>query len=266
MSEAFLSTEGDSALVISFPHVGTAIPAELARDFQPRAFDVVDTDWHVDRLYDFARTHGASTVQARLSRYVIDLNRPPDGASLYPGQTTTGLCPTETFAGEPLYLGVPPGAEAIAARREQYWQPYHDELARLVARAKARHGHATLLDAHSIASFVPRLFDGRLPDINVGTNSGHSCSPVLTDVLIAKLAGQDEFTHVVNGRFKGGYITRHYGRPETGVHAVQIELGQDAYIDAPLAIYREARAASLKALLQRLVEVLKDFAPSAPGR
>ena len=261
MSDVFLSAEGDSPLVISLPHVGTGLAAEIVPALAPKALEVSDTDWHVDRLYDFAAELGASRVQARYSRTVIDLNRPPDDESLYPGQTTTGLCPTETFAGEPLYRGPGPDAGEIARRRDRYWQPYHVELGRLVARAKARHGHATVLDAHSIASHVPRLFDGRLPDVNVGTFAGRSCAPGLSDRLQATLEAQGRFTHVINGRFKGGYITRHYGRPADGVHAVQFELGQLAYLDEPCTVYSEARAADLKALLRRLVAVLAGFRP-----
>ena len=261
MSDAYLSTEGDSPLVISFPHVGTRLAPEIVPLLAPGALEVSDTDWHVDRLYDFAAGWGASLVQATYSRTVIDLNRPPDDESLYPGQTTTGLCPTETFAGEPLYRDAGPDTSEIARRRDRYWRPYHVELDRLVGRAKARHGHATVLDAHSIASHVPRLFDGRLPDVNVGTFAGRSCAAELSSRLLDALMAQSTFTHVINGRFKGGYITRHYGQPSAGVHAVQFELGQLAYLDEPHTVYNEARATDLKALLRRLVALLIEFRP-----
>ncbi len=263
MSECYHSAEGSSPFVISFPHVGTGIPAEIAGTLTEAARLVPDTDWHVERLYDFAHGKGASLVQATLSRYVIDLNRPPDDASLYPGQTTTGLCPTETFDGLPLYREEGPDVAETERRRRRYWQPYHDELERLLARAVAMHGHATLLDAHSIASEVPRLFAGRLPDVNVGTFNGQSCAASLSDGIVGVLRAQSRFTHVLNGRFKGGYITRHYGRPLTGVHAVQLELGQSAYLDPPLDTYLEARAAELKALLARLVDVFVRFVPGS---
>jgi N-formylglutamate deformylase len=264
VSGVYLSSEGDSPLVISFPHVGTQLAPEIVPSLTPAALEVSDTDWHVDRLYDFAATMGASLVQAVYSRTVIDLNRPPDDESLYPGQVTTGLCPTATFAGEPLYSGAEPDEREIVRRRDHYWRPYHAELGRLLARARAHHGHATLLDAHSIASHVPRLFDGRLPDVNVGTFAGRSCAAGLSERIVAELESQSHFTHVLNGRFKGGYITRHYGQPEGGAHAVQFELGQLAYLDEPHSVYVESRAADLKALLRRLVGVLTDFRPARP--
>ncbi|HXQ31844.1 MAG TPA: N-formylglutamate deformylase [Steroidobacteraceae bacterium] len=252
---------GRSPLVISLPHVGTAIPAEIARRMTPRARQVEDTDWHVDRLYRFARVAGASWLQARLSRYVIDLNRPPDDHSLYPGQASTGLCPPASFSGESLYAASPPTAAEVGARRERYWMPYHDALKLLIAGARRRHGFAVLLDAHSIRSVVPRLFAGRLPDINLGTNDGRSCDPLLAAGLVAQLATQRDFTHVLNGRFKGGYITRTYGEPHAGVHAVQIELAQAAYMDESGHSFEDSLAEPLRNLLRSLVAVLAKFRP-----
>ena len=265
MNAIYDSSEAAVPLIISLPHVGTGLVPEVAAALAPVGHAVADTDWHVEQLYDFARTAGAGWLQARLSRYVIDLNRPPDDASLYPGQTTSALCPLETFAGEPLYRTAGPDAAEVARRRACYWQPYHDELARLVLAARARFGHVVVLDGHSIMSVVPRLFDGRLPDINVGTYSGRSCAAGLSDGLVAVLAGQSRFTHVLNGRFKGGYITRHYGNPATGVHAVQFELGQLAYLDEPANVYRPQRATALKDLLRALVDVMVRFRPTAAG-
>ncbi len=261
MSGIFDSQEAAVPFIVSLPHVGTGLVPEVASALAPVGHELEDTDWHVEQLYDFARASGAGWVQAKLSRYVIDLNRPPDDASLYPGQTTSALCPLETFLGAPLYVGSGPDAAEVARRRVRYWQPYHDELARLVTQARARFGHVVLLDAHSIMSVVPRLFDGRLPDINVGTHGGRSCSAGLSDALIATLASQEQFTHVLNGRFKGGYITRHYGSPADGVHAVQFEIGQLAYLDDPASVYRPERAADLKGLLRRLVDVMVHFRP-----
>jgi N-formylglutamate deformylase len=252
---------GHTPLVISLPHVGTDIPADIARRMTPRARQVEDTDWHVDRLYRFASAAGVSWLQARLSRYVIDLNRPPDDHSLYPGQASTGLCPTMTFAGESLYPAALPTAAEVAARRERYWRPYHDALKELIAQARGRHGFAVLLDAHSIRSVVPRLFAGRLPDINLGTNDARSCDPLLAAGLEARLAAQGRFTHVLNGRFKGGYITRTYGEPQAGVHAVQIELAQAGYMDESGHAFDDARAEPLRELLRSLVAVLAEFRP-----
>lgn len=262
----FQVRRGAAALIVSMPHVGARVPEEIEHGFTPVARALTDTDWYVDRLYDFVPDLGASVIAARYSRYVIDLNRPPNDAALYPGMTSTGLCPTHSFAGEPLYgsgVDALPAAE-IDLRRERYWQPYHDALAGMIADTRRRLGFALLLDAHSIRSRVPRLFTGRLPDINIGTADGSSCHPDLLHPLLAILAAQSQFSCVVNGRFKGGYITRHYGSPSDGVHALQIELAQSAYMDEDHVNYDEARAAPLRELLQRLVAALLQFSPSPP--
>ena len=249
---------GSSPLIISVPHAGTAIPDELAPQLTPLALAVPDTDWHVAELYDFAPALGATMLIAQYSRYLIDLNRPPDDAALYSAAPKTGLCPTASFAGEPLYLAgdaALAGGE-IARRRAQYWQPYHDALQALLTQTRERFGYALLLDAHSIRSVVPRLFDGRLPDINVGTNRGSACTPALTEALRARLSREARWSHVVDGRFTGGYITRRYGRPAYGVHAVQIELAQCAYMNESGTTYDAARAAPLRELLGTLVTAL----------
>jgi len=250
---------GRTPLVISFPHVGTALPAEIAARMTEVGRAVGDTDWHVDQLYRDARRLGAAWVQPSFSRYVVDLNRPPDDAALYPGQVSTGLCPTHSFDGEALYRAEPPDLSEIADRRRRYWQPYHDALATMIAEAKARHGVAVLLDAHSIRAEVPRLFPGRLPDINLGTHGGRSCAPTLTRALEQLFAASSAFTHVINGRFQGGYITRHYGTPDTGVHVLQIELAQACYMDETRRTFEEGRAAPLMALLGQVVETLVGF-------
>jgi N-formylglutamate deformylase len=252
---------GTTPLLISLPHVGQAVPDDLAARMTPEALAVADTDWHVEHLYAFARHAGAAWLQPRWSRYVVDLNRPPDDAALYPGQLSTGLCPAQAFDGSALYRdGGPDGAE-IAVRRDRYWAPYHQALRDLLDAAIDRHGFAVLLDAHSIRSEVPRLFDGRLPDINVGTHGGISCAPSLSDAVMAELATQDRFTCVLDGRFKGGYITRHYGAPDDDVHALQIELAQSAYMDEAGTAYDAARAAALIGVLSRVVSALLAFQP-----
>jgi len=253
---------GRTPLVISLPHVGQQVPADLAGRMTARALAVPDTDWHVERLYSFARDEGAAWLEPSLSRYVVDLNRPPDDAALYPGQVSTGLCPSQTFDGEPLYRDAGPSKAEIAARRERYWAPYHAALARLLDEARARHGYAVLLDAHSIRSEVPRLFAGRLPDINLGTNEGRSCDRRLSDSLVALLRAQTRFSHVLDGRFKGGYITRHYGQPASGVHALQIELAQSGYMDESGTRYEDRRAAPLIELLRKVVGALRAFNPA----
>jgi N-formylglutamate deformylase len=249
---------GTTPLVISVPHGGTALPPELAPQLTPLALSVPDTDWHVGKLYGFATALGAAMIMARQSRYLIDLNRPPDDAALYSASPQTGLCPALSFAGEALYLD---GRSAVAAaevarRRSHYWNPYHAELRALLDAARARHGYAVLLDAHSIRSVVPRLFDGRLPDINIGTNDGRSCSPRLAEALRAPLEAASRWTHVFNGRFKGGHITRHYGQPAANIHALQIELAQCGYMDETVTTFEAARAAPLQELLRTLLEIL----------
>jgi N-formylglutamate deformylase len=249
---------GASPLIISVPHAGTAIPTELAPLLTPLALTLPDTDWHVAELYDFAPALGATMLIAQYSRYLIDLNRPPDDAALYEAAPRTGLCPIASFAGEPLYLtgNVALAATEIARRRDLYWQPYHEALRTLIAQTRERYGYALLLDAHSIRSVVPRLFTGRLPDINVGTNKGSACTTALTEALRAQLAGQTRWSQIFDGRFTGGYITRHYGQPATNVHAVQLELAQCAYMDEASASYGAARAAPLRELLRSIVVTL----------
>lgn len=254
----FRLERGTAPLLISIPHLGTRLPDDLDPVYSDEAFQTGDTDWHLDRLYAFARALGASVLGARVSRYVIDLNRPSTGESLYPGQTTTGLCPTETFKGVPLYRpGLEPDAAEVARRVQTYWQPYHQALSDELARLRARHGHVLLWEAHSIASVLPRLFDGKLPDLNFGTHSGQACRPELLEAVLQPLqtTRNPGLTHVVNGRFKGGYITRHYGQPDQGVSAIQLEMCQSLYMDetAPFG-YRADRAARVEPLLGELLQ------------
>jgi N-formylglutamate deformylase len=253
---------GTTPLVISLPHVGRELPAEIAARMTPVGRAVADTDWHVEQLYGFARGAGAAWLQPRLSRYVVDLNRPPTDTPLYPGQVSTGLCPAQSFAGEDLYVGGAPDAADVERRRGLYFQPYHARLQALLDEAIGRHGYAVLLDAHSIQGEVPRLFEGRLPDVNVGTNDGRACAPALAAAIMAELGAQSRFSSVLNGRFKGGYITRHYGAPERRVHAVQFELVQAAYMDEVSTHYDPARAAPLQEVLRGLVRLLMTFRPS----
>lgn len=259
--------QGTLPLLISIPHLGTELPAEFAAGMSGTAPVLQDTDWHLDRLYGFASGLGASVLQAKVSRYLIDLNRPPGGESLYPGQTTTGLCPTETFRGEPLYDPAPaPDALQQADRLARFWQPYHGALRAELDRLKAQHGSVLLWDAHSIASVLPRLFEGKLPDLNFGTADGRSCAPAIIDRVVAQ-ARNSRFSQVLNGRFKGGYITRHYGVPAERVHAIQLEMGQDLYmLEDPPFTYLEHKATSVQPLLQKmLTEALEALATLQPA-
>ena len=255
MNEIFSLHRGSAPLLVSLPHNGTEIPAEIGARLTPSARRVPDTDWHMAQLYDFARELGASVLVPSHSRYVVDLNRPSDDTSLYPGQNTTGLCPSVQFTGEAVYLaGQEPSADEIAARVDRYWRPYHDALAGELARLHAQHGRAVLWDGHSIRSRVPFLFEGRLPDFNLGTANGASCAPALQERLTAVLVAHPHYTHVVNGRFKGGHITRHYGAPDAGIDAIQLELAQCIYMDEESFEYLPERAAPVQALIRRLLE------------
>jgi formiminoglutamase len=227
---------GDAPLVIGLPHTGTEVPAELEGRFVSPWLARKDADWWVDRLYAFARDLGATTVRTRLSRSVIDCNRDPSGRSLYPGQATTGLCPTETFDGERLYrAGEEPDTVDITLRRTAYFDPYHAALSAEIGRLRAAHERVVLYDAHSIRSHVPRLFEGELPHFNIGTNGGTSCDPLLTQAVADACLRHDNgaWSRVVDGRFRGGWTTRHYGRPQDGVHAIQMELAQRGYMTEP---------------------------------
>lgn len=259
--ETFHLHRGTAPLLVSLPHNGSFIPADIADRMHPLAQASPDSDWHVDLLYDFAVALGASVIKPLASRYVVDLNRPADGHALYPGRTETGLVPTMMFEGSPIYRdGEVPGHDETAARVEQYWRPYHQALATEIARMRDAHERIVLWEGHSIRAEVPMLFEGRLPDLNLGTADGSSCDPSLQASLAAQLDGQRRYTHVVNGRFKGGYITRAYGKPDDGVHAVQLELAQLNYMDEKTFAYAAAKAAELKEILHPLLRRCIEFA------
>jgi N-formylglutamate deformylase len=262
-SDTFTLHRGSTALLLSVPHAGTAVPAELLARLVARAAKVEDTDWHLERLYAFARELGASLIVPKFSRYAIDLNRPRDDAPMYPGVNNTGLVPTRFFSGDPLYrAGQEPGAAEIAARAASYWQPYHDALAAELARLRQTQGHAVLFDAHSIKSELPWLFEGTLPALNLGTASGGSCAPSLAAALAGVFAAQERFEHVIDGRFKGGYITRRYGQPAERVHAVQLEMCWRCYLDESRPHEWQAeRAAEVTPLLRALVQAMIDWRP-----
>jgi formiminoglutamase len=224
--------QGTAPLLVSIPHTGTDL-ADIESSLVSPWLGRCDTDWWIETLYDFAAGLGATVVRTNVSRTVIDVNRDPSGASLYPGQTTTGLCPTETFEGEPLYKdGAEPGQAEIDRRRETYFKPYHAALQSEIDRLRGLHANVVLYDCHSIRSVLPRLFEGTLPVFNLGTNSGASADPAIQKDVSDILSATGE-TFIVNGRFKGGWITRHYGQPKDGVHALQMELSCRGYMREP---------------------------------
>ncbi|SEP62442.1 formiminoglutamase [Faunimonas pinastri] len=262
-------TRGVAPLLISLPHTGTEIPDEIVPALVSPTLARKDADWWIDRLYAFAAGIGATVVHTAISRTAIDVNRDPSGASLYPGQATTGLCPTETFDGEPLYRpGEEPDEKEVGRRRQAYFVPYHAALAAELKRLRAIHPRVVLYDCHSIRSVIPRLFDGELPNFNIGTNSGASCHSALTQAVEDLCAGSG-FSHILNGRFKGGWITRHYGSPEAGIHAIQMELACRGYMpekpgpvseDAWPTAYDEAYAAPMRDVLTRILHACLHFA------
>lgn len=255
---------GPSSLLISVPHAGTCAPPALLERIVPATRHLPDTDWFVHRLYEWAPELGVSLLTAPLSRYVIDLNRAPDDAPLYDTSVTsllTGLVPTHAFSGTALYApGDEPPAQEVRERVERYWEPYHQCLGEELERIRQAHGYAVLLDAHSIRSAQPLLFDGTLPDLNLGSNGGKSAAASL--IATARHAlGQSPWSFVLDGRFKGGYITRHYGQPEKGVHALQLEMAQCVYMREDPPAWDEERAPAVQALLRGLVQALLQWTP-----
>ena len=258
---------GKSPLLISIPHAGTVVPEEIACNMTSQALKMPDVDWHLTLLYDMAQTYDASVLSAEYARYVIDLNRSPEDTPLYPGQDTTGLCPIDTFDKQPIYIqGKEPNQQEIQNRIEQFWRPYHDKLESELKRIHAIHGIAVLWDAHSIASHVPRFFDGKLPDLNFGTADVQSCDASLQAAIamtVQKSTHAQEYSHVFNGRFKGGYITRHYGVPAINIHSLQLEICQSIYMqEQPPYNYKPALAQELKPLLGELIDTCLIWANS----
>ncbi len=262
MIDVFNYYEGTSPLLISVPHDGIHLPADIRARMTAAGAAVPDTDWHVAELYSFARELGASMLVANYSRYVVDLNRAATDDTLYPGQVATGLCPLQTFAGEDIYSGSGINDEEMRQRVATYWQPYHDRLENALRSLRKKHGCALLWDAHSIASVVPRLFDGELSELNIGTNGGLSCAASATD-RVAAVADASSYSYVVNGRFKGGYITRHYGSPESGVHAMQLEIAQRVYLNEASTTFDARRASRLRDTLRPMLEAFIESCESS---
>lgn len=260
MSRVFQFQSGELPLLISVPHDGRDLPGDMQARMSDVGRSIPDTDWHVAKLYEFAIDMGANVLVANCSRYVVDLNRPADDAELYPGQLATGLCPLQTFAGEPIYHsgGVDEGEKAH--RIEKYWRPYHAHLRDTLDALRAKHGFALLWDAHSIPSVVPRLFDGELPELNLGSNSGGSCEQLIEDAVGA-IATASGHSTAINGRFTGGYITRNYGDPENGIHALQLEIAQRAYMNEQTTAFDLAKAAVLRDTLRKMLSAFVTARP-----
>ncbi|MBS1067791.1 N-formylglutamate deformylase [Gluconobacter cerinus] len=232
----FSFTRGDAPVLVTIPHAGTALIPGMTKRMTERGVTLPDTDWYMERLYARSVDLGVGVIRANYSRYVIDLNRGADDSTLYPGRPKTGLVPEFTFDGEAIYRdGLAPDESEIKVRQSAFWQPYHDAVAEELSRIKSRWGWAVLWDGHSICDEIPRLFEGKLPDLNFGTNEGASCAPSLIAPIMSQVEQHSDYTHVLNGRFKGGYTTRHYGRPEEGFHAIQLEKAQSIYLDCQSA-------------------------------
>ena len=255
MSDIYRFVQGDSPLLLSFPHDGRELPPAISKRMTPAALALPDTDWHIARLYEFAGELGASMLIANYSRYVVDVNRPANDEALYPGQLATGLCPTQTFAGDDVYRDGGDAADEVPERVTTYWRPYHERLQATLDELRARHGYALLWDAHSIESRVPRLFDGELPALNIGTYGGRSCDAAL-EAAIEGIAESSPFSSVLNGRFQGGFITRHYGDPAQHVHAVQLEIAQRVYMDESTRVFDDIKATRLRDTLRHMLKTL----------
>jgi N-formylglutamate amidohydrolase len=259
MIEVYNFHEGETALLISVPHDGCHLPTDLYERMTSSGIALPDTDWHVTELYGFARELGASMISANYSRYVVDLNRSSSDEQLYPGQIATGLCPVQTFSGDDIYKSGDVGDEEIRNRVETYWRPYHDRIRSVLESLQKQHGYALLWDAHSIASAVPRLFEGTLPALNIGTNGGRSCAMELQGA-VAKVAQTSPYSSILNGRFRGGFITRHYGDPDGRVHAVQLEIAQRVYMDEASRLFDARKASRLRDTLRQLLKIFMQTA------
>lgn len=252
MIDVYSTHEGDLPLLISVPHDGCHIPAGIRQRMTPAGLALPDTDWHVAQLYDFARDIGASLQVANYSRYVVDLNRSANDGVLYPGQLVTGVCPLQTFSGEDIYAAGVVDESERKQRIADYWQPYHARLEETLGSMRERLGYALLWDAHSIPSVVPRLFEGELPHLNIGTFGGKSCAPRI-EAAVVDTAEASSYSTVVNGRFSGGHITRHYGNPDNAVHALQLEIAQRSYMDEKTRVFDAEKATRLRQTLGRLL-------------
>ncbi len=253
--------QGKSPVVLAMPHGGQQIPAAIAARLNDLGRRIDDTDWWIDRLYDDL-LDDPTVVKATFSRYVADANRAPDNESLYPGQNTTGICSPLSFDGKPIYrAGQEPDSAEIETRIKQFHEPYHQALRAQIERIKALHGVAVVYDCHSIRSHIPYLFEGELPVFNIGTNGGATCNPKIEACVVEVCKGAEDYSFALNGRFKGGWTTRHYGQPDQGVHVIQMELAQRAYMEEkPPWSYRTDRAEQIRPYLKALLLKIEALA------
>ena len=260
MTDVFDFRGGNSPLLVSIPHDGRLLAPGQAERMTVLGRAIPDTDWHVRQLYSFAAELGASVIAANYSRYVVDLNRPATDESLYEDQVATGLCPEQTFDGQDIYVdGQGVGKDEQASRVASFWKPYHEKISETLARIRNQSGYALLWDAHSIPGEVPLLFDGVLPDLNIGTNGGLSCAANIT-AAVATVAEASTYSSVVNGRFRGGHITRHFGKPSKGIHAIQLELTQRNYMDENKLSFEADRAVRLADTIKSMLQTFESAA------
>lgn len=264
-NETYSFRQGQVPVLVSFPHSSTFIPESLKSSYSEKGLQVPDTDWELPKLYDIDNPnspfYNTSIIQAKFSRFVIDPNRSTDGVNLYPGRPTPELCPTKCFDGSAVYLeGQQPDQKEIDRRTDFFWRPYHDQIRKELSRLKEKFGTAVLFDAHSIISIAPRLFEGSLPNFNMGTAEGKSCSESLSSEIAAVLEAQNQFTHVFNGRFIGGHITRSFGDPENQIHAVQLELTQTSYMNEDTGEYCDSKADTVQPVIFQMITAIKNWA------
>lgn len=254
--------QGTSPIILGLPHTGTAVPEDIHDRLNDNGKILADTDWHIHDLYADL-LEDATSVRATFHRYVIDANRDPSGTSLYPGQNTTGLVPDTDFDGKPIWKdGCEPTEADITHRLQTFHAPYHAALAAEIERVKSIHGIAILYDCHSIRAHIPFLFEGKLPDFNIGTDLGKTCDPAIERIAVEATGAAEGYTSILNGRFKGGWTTRHYGQPQTGVHAIQMELAQSTHLitEAPPFAYDDNKAGQLRTHLKTILTRMEQFA------
>jgi N-formylglutamate deformylase len=245
-------------IVISVPHAGTAFPDDIQSELKTSLLPPDDTDWFVHQLYDFAAELGIPVLKANYSRWVVDLNRNPDSSPLYhDGRVLTGLCTTTTFLGESIYIDerTEINPAEVARRKTRYFEPYHEALQQLLDATKARFGRVLLWDCHSIRRVVSAIHDGPFPDLILGSADQTSASAVLIEQALHELGGgPHSLKH--NTPFKGGYITRHFGRPAEQQHALQLEMSKDVYMDDAEQQYDQPRATQIRAILRQTLLML----------